>query len=118
MDILQRAGNLLATQLVVEEWVPPELLDGDGGDGDGEGKPSRRRQDAGAGVGLDAQSVPAPDRGLDGLAVRGWKRRRADAATERRRHEADCPLPGRTWRELWAKGAGPMRRLGETGRTS
>ena len=52
MDILQRAGNLLATQLVVEEWVPPELLDGDGGDGDGEGKPSRRRQDAGAGVGI------------------------------------------------------------------
>ena len=75
MDILQRAGNLLATQLVVEEWVPPELLDGDGGDGDGEGKPSRRRQDAGAGVGispppgLDAQPVPVPDRGLDGLAV-------------------------------------------------
>ena len=59
-----------------------------------------------------------PTGGWTGLAVRGWKRRRVDAATERRRHEADCPLPGRTWRELRAKGAGPMRRLGETRRTS
>ena len=42
------------------------------------------------------------------MAVRGWKRRRVDAATERRRHEADCPLPRRTWRELRAKGAGPI----------
>ena len=42
----------------------------------------------------------------------------ADAATEQRRHEADCPLPGRAWREPRAKGAGPKRRLGETRRTS
>ena len=108
-----------------EEWEPPELLDGDGGDGDGEEQPSRRRHYAGTGVGISPPTggwmlspYQPPTGGLDGLAVRGWKRRRVDAATERRRHEADCPLPGRTWRELRAKGAGPMRRLGETRRTS
>ena len=111
--------------LVGEEWEPPELLDGDGGDGDGEGKPSRRRQDARAGVGISprpgarcsACARPRPGAGRVGGEL-GWKRRRADAATERRRHEADCPLPGRAWREPRAKGAGPIRRLGETRRTS
>jgi hypothetical protein len=42
----------------------------------------------------------------------------AGAATERRRHEEDCSLPSRAWREPRAKGAGPMWRLGETRRTS
>jgi hypothetical protein len=89
--------------------------------------------------GLDAQPVPAPDQGA-GAGRAGGRRLEqeeqppdevlkaqalgadgggeAEAATEQRRHEADCPLRGRTWREPRAKGAGPMRRLGETRRTS
>jgi hypothetical protein len=39
---------------------------GDGGDGDGEGTPSRRRRK------LEPELASARDRGLDGLAERGW----------------------------------------------
>ena len=89
--------------------------------------------------GLDAQPVPAPDQGA-GAGRAGGRRLEqeeqppdevlkaqalgadgggeAEAATARRRHEADCPLHGRTWREPRAKGAGPTRMVGETRRRS